>query len=90
MKKIIMYVGAVFALLLVYYLFVFLLSAAPELSVMPYALTKALAGVITLKLVDELILYDIDTVKLLKCEPVGYAIYVLAYAIIIAASLAGL
>ena len=37
-----------------------------------------------------LILYDIDTVKLLKCEPVGYAIYVLAYAIVIAASLAGL
>ncbi len=70
-----------------YWVFLLVLWLAPQFSGLPYALTKALAGVITLKLVDDLLLTEIPTIKRLKNDGTAYAIYTLGYAIIIAMAL---
>lgn len=88
-KKPFMYIMAMAALFLVYSAFRFVLSAYPEFSGLPYAITTALAGVITLKLVDELILYEIETMRILKRNAIAYAVYVLAYALVIAIAISG-
>lgn len=88
-KKAAMYIIALLVLLVAYYAFRMILSYAPEFSGMPYALTKGLLGVILLKLVDELMLYEVETMKILKENAVGYSLYLLAYGIIIALAIAG-
>lgn len=88
-KKFIVYVIAMAVLFLVYTGFRYILGMWPEFSGLPYALTTALAGVITLRLVDELILYEIETMRILKRNAIAYAVYVLAYALVIAFAIAG-
>jgi hypothetical protein len=69
--------------------FISILSLAPEFSGIPYAIVKIVIGVITLKLTDELMLYEIDTMQLLKENATAYAIYILAYGIIVALTVSG-
>lgn len=88
-KKFVMYIGAMAALFFVYSAFKTILAIWPEFSGLPYAITTALAGVITLKLVDELILYEIETMRILKRNAIAYAVYVLAYALVIAFAISG-
>jgi hypothetical protein len=83
-KRIAIYLLSLLALVVGYWLFLLVLWLAPAFSGLPYALTKALAGVITLKLVDDLLLTEIPTIERLKESGTGYGIYVLGYAIIIA------
>lgn len=59
-------------------------SPLPAFSGMPYAIAKALVGCAILKLVDEIMLYEIPTMQKLKESPTGYALYMLGYAVIIA------
>lgn len=87
-QKILLYLIAVFVIRFSYNLFLLILDAYPELSGIPYAVTKALIGVITLKAVDELMLYQVPTLKILKENAIAYAIYIAAYALIIALALA--
>ena len=54
------------------------------LSGYPWAVAKALLGCALLKLIDELMLSEINTMKLLKEDAKGYALYMLGYAVIIA------
>jgi hypothetical protein len=88
-KRIATYLLTLAGLVVMYWLYVFVLWLAPDFSGLPYALSKALAGVITLKLVDDLLLYEVPTAKRLKDDGTAYAIYSLGYALIIALSLYG-
>ncbi len=88
-KKIAMYIASLLVLAVLYYLFISVLSFAPEFSGLPYALTKALLGVITVKLIDELMLYEVDTMQILKNNATAYSIYIAAYALIVALAIAG-
>lgn len=88
-RKLLMYTIALVTCVVLYYVFMLILYAAPEFSGLPYAVTKAMIGVLTLKLVDELMLYEVDTMKILKENATAYSLYLLAYAIIIAVSIAG-
>lgn len=58
------------------------------LSGMPYALAKALMGVSLLKLIDELMLPEINTMQTLNTDAKAYSNYMLGYAIIIALAIA--
>lgn len=53
-----------------------------------YAVSKALVGCAVLKAVDEVMLYEVPTMKILKENAVGYSIYMLGYAIIVALAFA--
>ena len=88
-RKVLMYLVAMLVLYAIHYLFRVILNTSPEFAGLPYALVRALAGVLTLKLVDELILYEIETMRILKRNAIAYAIYVLAYALVVALSIAG-
>lgn len=88
-KRIATYLLTLAGLVLMYWLYVFVLWLAPDFSGLPYALSKAMAGVITFKLIDDLLLKEIPTAKRLRDDSTGYAIYTLGYAIIIALSLYG-
>ena len=59
------------------------LTSGTESSVF-YGLMKATAGVSYLRIVDDFVYYKIDTEKLLSEDPKAYAIYILAYAVVIA------
>lgn len=48
-----------------------------------YGFMKATAGVSYLRVVDDFIYYRIDTEKLLSEDPKAYAIYMLAYGVVI-------
>lgn len=63
-------------------------SPYPAFSGMPYAIAKALVGCAILKLVDEIMLYEIPTMQNLKQSATGYALYMLGYAVIIALAIA--
>ena len=84
-----MYLLTLAGLVVMYWLYVMLLWLAPDFSGLPYALSKGLAGVITFKLVDDLLLKEIPTVQRLKDDGTAYAIYTIGYALIIAMSLYG-
>ena len=84
-----MYLLTLAGLVVMYWLYVMLLWLAPDFSGLPYALSKGLAGVITFKLVDDLLLKEIPTVKRLENNANAYAIYTVGYALIIAMSLYG-
>lgn len=73
-------------LALLYWVFVLILNDIPQYSGIPYGIVKALAGVILLRLVDEIMLAEIHTSNLLKTNAVGYALYIFSYAIIVAAA----
>lgn len=88
-KKIWLYLLSVLVIIGMYNLFLFVLEFYPELSGIPYGMTKAMLGVVTLKLVDELMLYEVDTMQNLKKNATAYAIYVVAYALVIALSISG-
>lgn len=83
-RRIATYLLTMAGLVVMYWLFLLVLWLAPAFSGLPYALTKAIAGVLTLKLVDDLLLNEIPTIKRLKDNGTGYAIYTLGYALIIA------
>lgn len=84
-----MYVIAIVICIVLYYIFRVILLTAPEFSGIPYAVTKAMIGILTLKVIDELMLYEVDTMQILKNNATAYSLYLLAYAIIIAVSIAG-
>lgn len=88
-KKLLMYVIAIVICIVLYYIFRVILLTAPEFSGIPYAVAKAMIGILTLKLIDELMLYEVDTMQILKNNATAYSLYLLAYAIIIAVSIAG-
>jgi hypothetical protein len=72
-----------------YFGFIQILNFFPELSGVPYAITKALIGVGLLKVTDEALLYEVDTMQILKKDAKAYSIYILAYALIIALAIMG-
>ena len=74
-------------ILMFYFGFLNMLIAFPTLSMLPYWVTVALVGVTLFRAVDDFVLTEIHTYNLLKRNPIGYAIYLLGYAIIIAACL---
>jgi uncharacterized membrane protein len=78
-----------FLALLTYLVFIAVVNYFPELSGLPYAINKALIGCLLLKLVDEFMLYEVQTMQKLKENAVAYSLYMLAYALIIALSIAG-
>jgi hypothetical protein len=66
-----------------YYLWLYVVGAAPTQSVVFYGLMKATAGVCYLRIIDDLIYPIIDTEKLLRENAIAYAIYIAAYAYVI-------
>ena len=72
-----------------YLLFMYVVQYFPEYSFLTYAISKALIGVVTLKLIDEFLLYEVETMKILKENAIGYSLYMLGYALIIALALSG-
>lgn len=51
-----------------------------------FKMSKAIIAASLLKLIDELMLYEIPTMKVLKENSTAYAIYIVAYSIVIAAA----
>jgi len=86
-KRIGRYLLALSSLVVMYWAFLLVLWLAPQFSGLPYALAKAFAGVLTLKLVDDLLLSEIPTFERLKDNGTGYAIYLLGYALIVAGAM---
>ena len=79
------------AIIIVCYFGFLLVVSHPALepfSMLPYWMCVALIGVTLMKAVDDFVLTEINTYNLLKRNPIGYALYLLGYAIIIAACLA--
>jgi hypothetical protein len=83
-KRAVYYIISLFSLSAFYWMFLLVLNIAPQFSGLPYAMTKALLGVITLRAIDDFIYPEVDTLKLLRRNPIGYAIYIFAYAVIVA------
>ena len=88
-RRIAMYVLMLAGITILYNAFIVVLARAPAFSMLPYKMTVALIGVITLRAVDDFVLTEVNTYNLMKRNPVGYAIYIMAYAIIIAGALSG-
>ncbi len=86
-KRIILYLASLLALAVIYSLFIAMWRHIPELSGMPYAMTKALLGVITLRAVDDFVYPGVDSNALFNRNSQAYATYMLAYAVILAAAL---
>jgi len=86
-KRLAVYLLSLLSLIVLYWVFLLVLSVAPQFSGLPYALTKALAGALTLKLIDDLVLSEISTFQRLKDNGTGYAIYLLGYALIVAGAM---
>jgi hypothetical protein len=88
-KKFISYLVMALFIVLTYLSFLGMLTYIPGLSGMPYAINKALVGCLVLKLVDEFMLYEVPTMKILKENATAYSLYMLAYGIIIALAISG-
>ena len=88
-RRIAVYMLMLAGIAIFYNAFIVVLAQAPALSMLPYKMTVALIGVITLRAVDDFVLTEINTNELMRTNPVGYAIYIMAYAIIIAGALSG-
>jgi hypothetical protein len=86
-RRILIYSVSLVALLAIYYLFLVMWRNLPELSGLPYAMTKALLGVITFRAVDDFVYPSVDSNKLFNTNSQAYAIYLLAYALIIAGAM---
>lgn len=76
------------AALITYLLFYFSVHLMPEMSGLPYAVNRALLGCLILKIIDEFMLNEIDTMKILKTDAKAYSLYMLGYAIVIALAFA--
>lgn len=87
-KKQITYIALMLIAMLTYMIFIAVLKYFPELSGLPYALNKAMIGCIILKLIDEFMLYEVQTMQILKQNATAYSLYMLSYALIIALALA--
>lgn len=83
-KRVVMYLVSLGALLVWYGGFQLLVAAYPQFSGIPYAMSKALLGVITLRAVDDFVYPNVNTESLFNKNAQAYAIYMVAYAIIIA------
>ena len=81
-------IAMLFLALLTYLVFIAVVTYFPELSGLPYAINRALLGCLILKLIDEFMLYEVQTMLKLKENAVAYSLYMLSYALIIALSLA--
>jgi hypothetical protein len=88
-KKISMYAILLLVVVASYYGFIEILKDIPELSGIPYAVSKAIIGVTILKIVDEALLYEINTMEILKTDGKAYSLYIVAYALIIALAIMG-
>ena len=84
-----LYIAMLVGIIILYNGFLVMLNHVPALSMLPYRLTVALLGVATLRAVDDFVLPEVNTYNLMKRNPIGYALYIMAYAIIIAAALSG-
>jgi hypothetical protein len=82
-KRAVLYVISLFSLVAFYWMFLIILNFAPQFSGLPYAMTKAMLGVITLRAIDDFILPEVDTLRLMRRNPIGYAIYIFGYAVVI-------
>ena len=78
-----------FSIAFAYRLFLWIFSTNQAFSMLPYRLSVALLGIATLRAIDDFVLTEVDTQGLMKKNPIGYAIYIMAYAIIVAAALSG-
>lgn len=86
-KKLVLYGFSFIFLGILYYFFTLVLSFAREFSGLPYGLVKAFAGVLTLKLIDEIMLSEINTPNTLKNNATAYSIYIFAFALVVASAL---
>lgn len=84
-----MYLVMLVGIIIMYNLFLTVMRYEPSLSMLPYRLTVAAFGIITYRAIDDFILTEVDTYELMKNNPVGYAVYLFGYAVIIAAALWG-
>jgi hypothetical protein len=84
-----MYIIMALFIAITYGIFLQLIETLPGLSGIPYAINKALIGSLMLKLIDEFMLYEVETMKILKQDGKAYALYMLAYALIIAFAISG-
>ena len=57
------------------------------ISGLPYAVSRAIIGCLILTVIDETLLYKIETYKILKDDAKAYSIFLLAYALVIAISI---
>jgi len=86
-KRAVLYAASLLALTVIYFLFIQFWKHMPELSGLPYAMTKALLGIITLRAVDDFVYPGVDTNTLFNRNSQAYAVYMLAYAVILAGAL---
>jgi hypothetical protein len=86
-RRIVMYTASLVALALIYYFFIAMWKHMPELSGLPYAMTKALLGVITFRAIDDFVYPEVDSSALFNRNSQAYAIYMLAYALIVAGAM---
>jgi len=86
-KRAVLYAASLLGLTVIYFLFIHMWRHLPELSGLPYAMTKALLGIITLRAVDDFVYPGVDTNSLFNRNSQAYAVYMLAYAVILAAAL---
>ena len=88
-RRIVIYAASLLALIAWYMVFRILLINYPEFSGIPYAMSKALLGIITLRAVDDFVYPEVDTKGLFNRNSQAYAVYMLAYALIIGLSIMG-
>ena len=87
-KRVAIYLASLVILIALYYIYMLLIRYAPDFSGLSYALTKAVAGILTLRLVRDLFLKDLKPAGDDKySNETAYSIHIFAYAVIIAFSL---
>ena len=92
MKKILMKIGirvvfttlTVLAAIAAYHIWMYTKATVGIDPTIFYGLMKATAGISVLRIVDDLVYIRIDTEELFKNNPIAYAIYILAYGVVIA------